>query len=223
MVRTLRSTDILIYRMKRQDYTQQHGIKILNSLGLLTIAAYAFHALSSLLFSVIGLAPSSPAWNLALLLGSILAVSGIAVGLQTFPLHLWLRQIAGVISGATSGALLGFYALGQFSGQQATWAFVGAAIGGIGGGSLALWAYGSRKVGAWRRFGGLAIAISSSLCSYSMAFGLGTWMFAAINTARWGLSMPLALATVLYLWMTQRALVWVYRQWCKIYSNPLKC
>ena len=41
-------------------------------------------------------------------------------------------------------------------------------------------------------------------------------MFAALGTARWGLAIPLAMATGLYLWLTQRVLVWVYRQWRKM-------
>ncbi|MEO0542020.1 MAG: hypothetical protein AAFZ80_14315, partial [Cyanobacteria bacterium P01_A01_bin.105] len=172
-------------------------------------------AVSSLLFSVVGLAPSSPTWNLALLLGGMLAVSGGGISLQTFRLPLRLRQVAGILSGAASGAVLGFYTLGQLSGQVMQWALVGAASGGALGGCLALWAYGGVKVGAWRRACGLAIAISSSLCTYGIAFGLGTWMFAAISTARWELAIPLAMATGLYLWLTQRVLTWVYRQWRK--------
>ncbi|MEO1592516.1 MAG: hypothetical protein AAFU71_14680 [Cyanobacteria bacterium J06632_22] len=209
--------------MKQGDYKPEYGpkygrqgVKTLQGLGLLAMALYTFHGISALLFSVLGLAPSSPTWNLVLLLGGMLAVSGIAISLQTFRLPLGLRQAAGVLSGASSGAVLGFYTLGQLSGQVALWAFVGAAVGGSLLGSLALWAYGSAQVGAWRRFFGLAIAVSSSLCTYAMAFGIGTWMFAALSTTRWVLAIPLGLATGLYLWLTQRVLVWVYRQWRKI-------
>ena len=214
--------------MKQRDYKSRSASvgadqqlwrsvgKVLQGFWLLAVAVYTLHASITLLFSVLGLAPSSPTWNLALLLAGMLAISGLAVGLQTFRLPLQLRQVAGVISGAAAGAVLGFYTAGQLSGKSALWAFVGAAAGGTVLGSVALWAYGRHKVGAWRRFFGLAIALASSLCTYAMAFGLGAWMFAALGTARWGLAIPLAMATGLYLWLTQRVLVWVYRQWRKM-------
>ena len=203
-------------RRNQLKQLQRSVTKGLQATGLLIAAVYTFHAVSSLMFSVLGLAPNSPTWNLALLLGGMLAVSGIAISLQTFRLPLRLRQIAGIVSGASSGAVLGFYTVGQLTGQSAQGAFLGAAAGGAVLGSVALWAYGSSKVGGWRRLGGLVIALASSLCTYGFAFGLGTWMFAALSTARWGLAVPFTLLTGLYLWLTQRVLVWAYRQWRKM-------
>ncbi|MEL6136741.1 MAG: hypothetical protein AAFR42_04945 [Cyanobacteria bacterium J06628_6] len=202
--------------MKRGNSKQRQGLKYGQGAGLVAVAVYTFHAISTLIFAILGLAPSSPTWNLALLLGGMLAVSGLAISLQTFKLPLRVRQVAGVASGSASGAVLGFYTVGQLSGQQALWAFSGAAAGGAIVGSLALWAYGSKVVGQWRRFCGLAIAISSSLCTYGFAFGLGTWMFSALSTGRWGLAILFTAATGLYLWLTQRVLAWVYRQWRKV-------
>ncbi|MEO0394788.1 MAG: hypothetical protein AAF243_02235 [Cyanobacteria bacterium P01_A01_bin.137] len=166
--------------------------------GLVAIALFTAHALSSLVFAVLGLAPSSPQWGLALTLGSFLAVAGAAAGLQS--------RLARLISGAFSVALLGFYTAGQLTGQQASWAITGAVIGLVVGGGLGF-ASGSRF---WR----VAISLISSLCAYGAAFGFGSWALAAIGVQRWGLALGLGLLTGLYLWFTRQALEMAYRQWC---------
>lgn len=173
------------------------------TLGLAAIALFTFHAVSSLVFSVLGLAPSSTQWGLVLTLGGFLAVAGAAVGLQ--PFQRLPRRLTGLISGASSVAILGFYSFGQLSGQETTWAITGAVVGLLVGGSLGFWT--AR---------GPAIALISSLCAYGAAFGLGTWTLAAISVERWGLAVGLGLLTVSYLWFTQRGLQGVYGQWRKV-------
>ncbi len=175
------------------------------TLGLIAIALFTFHALSSLVFSVVDLAPGNPKWSLTLTLGGFLAVAGIAVGLQ--PYQQIPQRLTGLVSGAFSMALLLFYSIGQLSGQQPTWAISGAIVGLIIGGSLGTWS--ANRRGFWQG----AIAIMSSLCAYGAAFGLSTWTLAAVKVQRWDLALGLGLLTGLYLWFTQRALRWTYRQW----------
>lgn len=174
---------------------------VISAIGLVAIALFTAHALSSLVFSVLGLAPSSPQWGLALTLGGFLAIAGAAAGLQTRLPH----RLARLISGAFSVALLGFYTVGQLTGQQASWAITGAVLGLVVGGGLGF-VSGS---GFWQ----VAIALTSSLCAYGAAFGFGSWALAAIGVQRWGLALGLGLLTVLYLWFTRQALGMAYRQW----------
>ena len=175
------------------------------TIGLGAIALFTFHAISSLVFSAIGLAPSNPQWRLTLTLGGFLAVAGAAAGLHSVtPIPRWLT---GLVSGASSLAILCFYGFGQLSGQQSQWAIAGAVIGLIGGGSWGVWTAGHRGVGR------AAIALISSLCAYGMVFGLASWSLAAINVQHWGLAMVLGLLMALYLWFTQQALKRAYRQW----------
>ena len=174
----------------------------LYTLGLAAIALFTFHAISSLVFSVLGLAPSSPQWGLALTLGGFLAVAGAAVGLQS--LKRLPQRLTGLISGASSVAILGFYSFGQLSGQETTWAITGAVVGLLAGGGLGVWTV---------RGHGCAIALISSLCAYGAAFGLGAWTLTAISVERWGLAIGLGVLTGLYLWFTQRGLQMVYCQW----------
>ena len=162
------------------------------------IALFTIHAISSLVFSVVHLAPSSPNWGLALTLGSFLAIAGAAVGMQgRAP-----RRLTGLVSGGASVALLGFYSAGQLSGQQVDWAIGGAVVGLVTGGGLGV-----------IRTGRVAIALVSSLCSYGAVFGFAAWTLAAVSGKRWGVAIIMGLLTGLYLLFTQRGLRWTYRQW----------
>lgn len=171
---------------------------------LIAIALFTFHAISSLVFGVLGLAPSSPKWGLALTLSGFLAFSGAATGLHAMtPLP---PRLTGLISGASSLAILGFYSCGQLSDQDPQWAFIGAIAGGVIGAGLGFWAV--RRKGFWQS----AIALCGSLCAYGAAFGFGTWVLAAITVGRWDIAIGMGLLTGLYLWFTRRALGWAYRQ-----------
>ncbi|NEQ53895.1 MAG: hypothetical protein F6K11_27820 [Leptolyngbya sp. SIO3F4] len=171
---------------------------------LFAIALFTFHAISSLVFGVLGLAPSSPQWSLALALSGFLGVAGAATGLHALkPLPI---SLTGLISGASSVAILGFYSVGQLTNQNPMWAFGGAVGGGLIGAGLGFWAV--RKQGFWQS----AIALCGGLCAYGAAFGFGTWVLAALKVGRWDIAISLGLLTGLYLWFTRRALRWAYRQ-----------
>lgn len=179
---------------------------VVHGVGLIAIALFPCHAISSLVFSVLDLAPSSPYWGLALALGGSLAMAGAAAGVQSLmPHHPRTQRLTGLVSGLLSGAILGFYTLGQLTGQQAQWAVVGAVVGGIAGGRVGL----ARR----NRFGPAAIALTSGLCAYGTAFGCGTWAMAAAAVQRWDLALGLGLITGIYLWFTRRVLGMAWRYW----------
>lgn len=184
-------------------YALRLGQIVVFAIGLGAIALFTFHAVSSLVFSVLGLTPSGPDWNLALTLGGFLAVAGAAVGL-----HARLPQrLTGLISGGASLAVLCFYGFGQTSGQDVTWAVTGAVVGLFLGSGLGFWAAGRKG------FLRAAIALASTLCAYGFAFGLGTWTLSAIDVQRWGAALVLGSLTFIYLWLTKQAVTWTYRQW----------
>ena len=189
--------------MKHRHYWNWQGT--VYTAGLIAIALFTVHAISSLVFSVLGLAPSSPQWGLALTLGGFLAVAGAAIGIQS--LQCLPRRLTGLIGGAASVAILGLYSFGQLSEQDTVWAVSGAVVGMVVGGGCGFWTAGKQRVG------GSAIALISSLCAYGAAFGVGSWTLAALDTRHWGLALGLGLLTALYLWCTQRGLLQAYHQW----------
>lgn len=177
----------------------------LRAAGLVAIALFTLHALSSLIFGVLGLAPSSPRWSLALILGSFLSIAGATVGMQS--LTFIPPRLTGLVSGASSIAILAAFSLGRLSGQQAKGVLIGAVTGLIVGGILGFWTAHGQKF--WR----VAIVLVSSLCAYGTAFGLSSWAWAAATTQRWPIAIGLGLVTALYLWFTHQGLTWVYHQW----------
>lgn len=199
----------------RQQFLRLHRWQaFLRTTGLIAIALFTFHAVSSLVFSVVDLSPSSPKWELGLTLGGFLATAGIAVGLQS--IQVAPPRLTGMVSGATSIGVLLFYSFGQMADQSLTWAITGAVVGFILGAGLGVWSGG--RPGFWQ----VAIAVASTLCAYGMAFGLGTWTLAAISAGRWLLSIGLGSLTCLYLWFTRRSLAWIFHQWRRLTNNTSK-
>ena len=111
---------------------------------LAAIALFAFHAVSTLVFSVLGLSPSSSQWGLALVLGSFLALAGGAAGLRSKRLP---PRLTSMVSGALSFAVLGFFSAGQLGAQAPKWAVIGAVIGGAIGAIIGFCT--ARRSGFW--------------------------------------------------------------------------
>lgn len=180
-------------------------------LGLSTIALFAFNAISTLLFAVLGLAPSSQYWTDVWMLAAGFAIAGATVGLQTLKLSQRIRWLAGIVGGATAGAILGFHNVGLLSWREPQWSIGCGVADSLLFGGIGAWAYG--WAGRERWFFRLAIAIVGVLCAYAAAFGFGVWMFAALSVGRWGLAFFMGGLMGLYLWLTRRSLRWIYRQW----------
>lgn len=183
----------------------RHRHSIWYTVGLVAIALFTFHALSSLAFTILVLAPSSPQWGVGLFLGGLFIMSGTTVGVQSLQLpNTIVRKLTTIIGGSSSIALLGCYSISQLGGgQQAT--ILGTAMGFIVGGGLAWWSRNS--------LGSVVLSLMSSLCAYGAAFSLSGWAIAAFTSQRWGIAIGLGLLTSFYLWVTQRALRWTYHQW----------
>ncbi len=185
--------------------------KLLLVTGLCFAVLFAFHALSVLMFAVIGLVPSSPNWSKGLILAGVLAIAAITLCLQSLTARQSLYRSLGTISSAASGAVLGVFVSGRINGQQLSWAVAGLIIGGLLFGAVAFWSYGVRKSESRRLVGG-AIALINGLCAYALAFGLGSWFFAALTANSWILASILGIATFLSLLATRRSLS-VFVQW----------
>lgn len=205
---------------------QTQAIRFVQWLSLGVVAALHFHVVSTLVFAVLGLSPSSTNGSFLLLLAGVLGLAGTAVGIQSYLTLPKYHTTAGTISGIASGGLLGFFVGGQLGEQQASWAFIGLSIGSLLVGSLARWAYHgttadtdadtgantnakSTRIGLGRKmrqWSGAAIALTSGLCAYALAFGLFAWVWIAIDTGHLWLAVFLSLPGALYLWFARRAL-----------------
>ncbi|MEM8505500.1 MAG: hypothetical protein AAF716_20400 [Cyanobacteria bacterium P01_D01_bin.1] len=132
-------------------------------------------------------------------------IASITVCAQSFAVRQPLYRCLGTVSSAASGAVLGTFVAGRMSGEQITSAVVGLVGGCFVLGAIAFWAYGGRK-GKQKRLVGGAIALINGLCAYALAFGLGSWFFAALVAKSWLLASGLGVATLLSLFTTRRSL-----------------
>lgn len=179
--------------------------------GLGAVALFAFHVVSTLLFAVLGIAPSSPNWPFVPVLGGALAIAGAGVGVLSFKLSWVGNWVGGVVTAAASGAVMGFFGGGQLTGLGLQWAIVGAVGGSIALGLIGSWAF-SHKPGKMRRFLQMAIALMGGFCAYGVAFGLGAWTLAAVLTRQCLLAVLLGPFSLLFFGLTKRAIAWVYWQ-----------
>lgn len=173
--------------------------------GLSAVVLFAFHALSVLVFAVLGQMPGSASWPMGLVLVGVLTIAATAVSAQSLTARQPLYRGLGTISSAASGAMLGVFVAGRLSEQQVAWSVIGLVAGCVLLGAIAFWSYGPRRSSGRRLVGG-AIALIDGLCAYALAFGLGTWCFAAMTATSWLLASLLGIATLLSLFATRRSL-----------------
>lgn len=130
--------------------------RIISWIGVSIIGVLSFHATSTLLLAVLGVGPSSENWSRLLTLAGVLAISGGAVGIQSY---LYERKskfepnrfrlyyfklyytLSGIISGGASGAVIGFFTGGQLGDQAVSWAIAGLIVGSLILAVIAGWAY----------------------------------------------------------------------------------
>lgn len=164
-----------------------------------------FSALSTLLFAVMGLSPSSPNWLQALSLAGMLSVAGLFTGLQGLKrFSAWQRRFH-TISGAFSGAVLGLFTFGLLSEEKLGWTVFGLILGSLALSSLAQWSGGLPR-SFWRRFWRCTILLSGTFCNYAVAFGFSVWAWAALAAGKLFLLLLMSAIALLYLWLTRLSL-----------------
>ncbi|MEO1619752.1 MAG: hypothetical protein AAFU53_01830 [Cyanobacteria bacterium J06632_3] len=179
-------------------------------LGLVAIALFTFHTVSTLVFAVLGLNPASKTWPLVIILACVLSLAGAATGLQQRRFTRQFSTPMAIINGLASGAILGLFIAGQLSDQDTLWATVGLVGGSLLLGTVTAWAY-RRPDGKVRRFCRSAIALMGGLCAYAAAFGCSVWAWAALTAGHLLLGLLLVCATGCYLWLTRSALTLLSR------------
>lgn len=186
--------------------------QILNRIRLLLLgllAAGFFHVNSTLLFAILGVAPSDRNnWPLVVVLLIVWSLSGAAFCLQSLCKSPRLFQLLGTVGGFVNGGILGLFIAGQLSQQQARWAMFGLCLGGVLAAVWAAHSYRPRATAGW--FGVSALSLASGMCAYAIALYLGTWALTALSTQRYALSLGLVGPTLFFLWTTQRAVVFCY-------------
>ncbi|AFY52934.1 putative low-complexity protein [Rivularia sp. PCC 7116] len=143
-----------------------------------------FHAVSSMIFGVIERQKESPVWVYGVALSISLVIAGIAgVVMSLAKKKSTLQRIAIIISGATSGAILGFFYGGTAAGgKNPQIAIASAAIGAL---IVAISSFCFQK-----GFMPIILSAAATIITYAFAFLSGTRAIAFLSTQNliWGFS-----------------------------------
>ncbi|MEL6901890.1 MAG: hypothetical protein AAFP07_13120 [Cyanobacteria bacterium J06606_4] len=190
---------------KRRSSAKERSQTLLLLFLLIGVGWPMFSALSTLLFAVMGLSPSSPTWLYALALGGMLSLAGLFTGLQGLKrFSAWQKRFH-TVSGTFSGAVLGLFTFGLLSEEKLGWTVFGLVLGSLALTGLAQWSGGPPR-SFWRRFWRCTISLSGTFCNYAVAFGFSVWAWAALAAGELLLLMLMGAIALLYLWLTRLSL-----------------
>ena len=140
-----------------------------------------FHAVSQMIFGVIERTPESPVWVYGIVLSISLAIAGIAsTAMSLAKKKTIFKRITTIISGATSGAILGFFYGGTAAGKNPQVAITSAVIGAL---IMAICSFYFKK-----GFIPIALSVAGTIYSYGFGFLVGTRAIAFLSTQNliWG-------------------------------------
>ncbi|MEO1374246.1 MAG: pentapeptide repeat-containing protein [Cyanobacteria bacterium J06635_10] len=159
-------------------------------------AIIVFHAVSQMIFGVIERTPESPIWSYAVALSISLGLAGITcVTMRAAREKSFLKRIATILSGVTSGAILGFFYGGTAAGgKNPQLAIVSAVIGAL---IMAATSFYFK-----RGFIPIILSVSGTVASYGFAFLIGTRAIAFLSTQNliWGFC--LSFLSLIYIGLT---------------------
>ncbi|UBF27931.1 pentapeptide repeat-containing protein [Kovacikia minuta CCNUW1] len=168
-------------------------------------------AVSRLIFGALGQTPQEPAWNYVLALYVSLGIAATGIGVSALTKTYTIAPIAKVISGVASGALVGFF-YGGVNGNQLLALFHQKSAGennprtAIAGAVLLGLGMAIANIKCSRGFVSVVVAAAGTVTAYGFAFLMGTTAIACLSTHRWFWGLTLSLLSLLYLWLTLKAL-----------------
>lgn len=148
---------------------------------VIIVAWLSANAFSQMLFGVLGRTAAEQGWSFVIALAVSLAISGGFSGVRAFTGTKSLaRRMATIVSGAASGALLGFFYAGSSTNNNAQIAIAGAVLGGV---IMAFVSFKFRTV-----IVAVAIAIAGAASGYGFAFFSGATAIAhfSVQSLGWG-------------------------------------
>lgn len=163
---------------------------------VILIITVVFHAVSMMIFGVISRTPESPVWVYGIALSISLGIAGIACSIMSLAKqNTFLQRIATILSGTTSGAILGFFYGGTIAGGKNPQAAIISAVGGAF--IMAISSFYFKK--------GLmciVLSVAGTVITYGFAFLVGTRAIAFLSTQNlmWGLF--LSFISLIYMGLT---------------------
>lgn len=148
------------------------------------VALLTFNAFSQMIFGALSKTPSDPSWSFVIALYVSLAISGTFGAARAIigKKSAILGRITLIISGAASGALIGFFYGGITTNNNPKMAIVGAVLGGL---IIAI----TLILHVGRRLMVVAVAVAGAVAGYGLAFLVGAIAIAylSVQNLLWGM------------------------------------
>lgn len=149
---------------------------------ILVVVWLSADAFSQMLFGVLGRTPAERGWSFVIALGVSLAISGVFSGVRTLTgTKSVLGRMATIVSGAASGALLGFFYGGSSTNNNPQFAMAGAVVGGV---VMALVSFRFRSAVV-----AVAVDVAGAVAGYGFGFFSGATASAHLSVQQlvWGI------------------------------------
>lgn len=169
------------------------------------VALISADAFSKMIFGLLGRTPAEGGWSFVIALGVSLAISGTFSGLRVMmrPKSL-TRRIATIISGAASGALLGFFYAGSTTDNNAQFAIAGAVLGGV---LMALICWRVRHP-----LVAVAVAAVGAVAGYGFAFFTGATAITYLSVQKFVWGVFWGALSLAYIALTMNSLILMVRE-----------
>jgi hypothetical protein len=169
------------------------------------VALLAADAFSQMIFGALGRTAAEPGWSFILALGISLAIAGAFAPAKVLLGNKSLAgRLASAVSGAASGALLGFFYAGSTTNNNPQIATIGAVLGGL---VMAM------AIFRWNRGGlAVAVAVAGAIAGYGFAFLIGATAIAFFSSQRWIMAAVWGTVSVSYMWLTLNSLALAVRE-----------
>jgi hypothetical protein len=182
--------------------------KIFSSLIAVTFITtiIVFHGVSQMMFGVIERTPESPVWVYGIALSISLAIAGIAsAAMSLLKRKSIFKRITTIISGASSGAILGFFYGGTAAGGKNPQVAIASAV--IGALIVAVSSFYFKK-----GFMLIALSVAGTIYSYGFGFLVGTRAIAFLSTYNFIWGFGLSILSLTYIGFTLLSLRYTIKQ-----------
>lgn len=165
-----------------------------------------FHAVSQMVFGVIERTPESSVWVYGVALSTSLGIAGIVCTVMSLAnKKSILQRIATILSGATSGAILGFFYGGTAAGGKNPQAAIVSAV--IGALILAIISFYFK-----RAFIPIILSVAGIVTTYGFAFLIGTRAIAFLSTQNLIGGFCLSFLSLIYIGLTITSLRYTVKE-----------
>jgi len=173
---------------------------------VVVVALLAVDAFSQMIFGVLGRSAAEGGWSFVVAFYISLAIAGTFCGARVITGRRSIaRRVVAIVSGAASGALLGFFYAGSTTNNNPKMAIAGAVVGGLVIAIAMIFRVGNK-------FAAVAVVVVGTVAGYGFAFLVGTMAIAYLSVQKMVMGVILGSLSIAYICLTMTSLTLIVRE-----------